>query len=223
MPSVDLLTVLDIAGVVVFAMTGCLVAARRGVDIIGFALLAMVTGVGGGTLRDVLLGRLPVFWVDEPSYLWVCFATAIVMFWAVKHIAMERRWLVWADGLGLALYAVLGCRIALDTDAPAIVCVFMGVMTATFGGIIRDLLAGEPTLIFRRELYVTAAVLGASLYYALLHFGIPQNAAMTMAVTAAFALRGAAIYWRLTLPGYGDASVSTPHPHRRGSISHPDS
>lgn len=193
---------LDWFGTIVFALSGALVAARHRVDIIGFIMLALVTAIGGGTVRDVILGRTPVFWVHEPLYVWLCLCPAVlVFFWARTHV-LNRQWLLWADALGLAVFGVLGCHIALTSNAPAIVAVFMGVITATFGGVLRDILAGEQTLIFRREIYVTAAAFGAGLFWLLQHLGTSVDAAALIAALSAFAVRGAGIYWRLSLPGF---------------------
>ncbi|MFY8152265.1 MAG: trimeric intracellular cation channel family protein, partial [Hyphomicrobiales bacterium] len=148
---------LDWLGIVAFAVTGALVASRKEMDLFGFALLATVTGIGGGTLRDLLLG-VPVFWVREPSYLIVCVIVSSVMF-VIAHVPTSRyRVLLWVDALGLALFAVAGAERALLASASPVVAVTMGVVTATFGGIIRDLLGGETPVILSREIYVSAAL-----------------------------------------------------------------
>ncbi len=192
----SLLHYLDLAGTVVFGITGCLVAARKKSDLVGFILLAMVTGTGGGTFRDMILDRTPVFWVGQPDYLYLCAATAGIMFLVARRVEQWRQLLLWLDAIGLAVFAVIGCSVAQQMGAPAAVCWLMGVMTATFGGIIRDLLADEPTLVMRKEIYASAAFVGAVVFW------YSQN--IWLGVIVGFAIRAAAIHFRLTLPGYGN-------------------
>lgn len=190
---------IDYAGIVVFAITGCLVAARKHLDIISFILLAIVTGIGGGTLRDMILNRL-VFWVDAPMYLTLCMITGAVMFFCAQKIHAYHRWIVWGDAIGIAVFSVSGTRIALEAGAPPVVCVVMGVITSIVGGIFRDLLAGEPSLVVRKEIYATACAFGAMVYLVLQ--GLMPEGAMLVGMLATFTLRAAAIIWRLQLPGY---------------------
>lgn len=204
---------LDYVGVVVFAITGCLIAARKQVDLVGFVLLATVTAIGGGTMRDILLDR-PVFWIDRPVYLALCTLTALAMFVIARHVEAWRRLLVWADAVGIAVFTVIGVDVALGAGAHWSVAILMGIMTATFGGIIRDILSDEPTLVMRREVYVTACFAGACVYLAgLLAASIPNPLAAVMSLVITFAIRGAAIQWRLHLPGYGEEG----HLYRRKS------
>lgn len=144
--SIDEMTVvLDWMGIIVFATTGALVASRKEMDVVGFALLATVTGVGGGTLRDLLLGLTPVFWVANPTYLIVCLCVACFLFFTAHIPASRLRLLLWLDGIGLAIFAVTGAERALAADVAPVVAVAMGTITATFGGIIRDILGGRNT------------------------------------------------------------------------------
>ena len=190
----SLLQYLDYAGTVIFGATGCLVAARKKNDLVGFILLSMATGTGGGTLRDMILGRIPVFWVHNPMYLYLCVGIAVVMFLFARRLEAWRQLLLWLDAMGLAVFSVLGCGIALNAGAPAAVAWLMGVMTAAFGGILRDILSGEPSLVMRKEIYATAAFLGSAVYWS------TGNA--WAGIATAFALRGVAIYFRLSLPGF---------------------
>lgn len=196
---------LDCAGVVVFAVTGCLVAARRRVDLVGFALLALVTGIGGGTLRDVLLGRLPVFWVAEPLYLYLCVGTAVFMFAAAHWIRRKESLVLWADAVGMGVFTIIGTRIGMAEGAGVAVCVLTGVMTAAFGGILRDLLSGEPTLVMRKEVYITACFCGALVYWLLAAWGWSGSLAAAASFAVTFGIRAAAIRYGLTLPGYREA------------------
>ncbi len=203
-----LLQYLDFAGTVIFAITGCLVAASKRKDLIGFVMMAIITGAGGGTLRDIMLGRMPMFWISNPMYIYLCVGTAVVMFLIARNFEGWRQLLLWLDGLGLAVLSVVGCGIALQAGAPAAVAWLMGIMTAVFGGIIRDALAGEPSLFMRREIYATAAFLAAGIYW--------STGSAWLGIIAGFALRGAAIYFRLSLPGYhGDSSSFATHGRRR--------
>lgn len=193
--------ILDLLGVVVFATTGALVASRKEMDIVGFALLALATGIGGGTLRDLILD-VPVFWVARPSYLLICIAVAIVVFFTA-HVPQSRyRLLLWLDAVGLAIFAVAGTEKALLAGTGPVVAVALGIIGATFGGIIRDVLGHEPSVILTREIYVTAA-LAAAIAFALLDAtGLSREGAVLAAVALGFAVRGAALYWGLSLPRY---------------------
>jgi len=200
--------ILDWFGIVVFATTGALVASRKQMDIFGFALLATAAGIGGGTLRDVLLG-LPVFWVQQPAYLLVCVGVAAVLFFTA-HIPQSRlTLLLWLDAIGLALFAVTGAEKALLAGAGPVVGVTMGVMTATFGGILRDILGGETPVILSREIYVTAALLAALVFVAGLALGLTHPVALVSGFAAGFLLRAAALHWGWSLPRY------RPRPPRR--------
>ncbi len=152
---------LDVAGVAVFAASGALTASRQQMDVVGFALVATVTGIGGGTIRDLLLGTGPVFWVFAPSYLFLCVGVAILLFFAAPLFESRFRALLWADAAGLAIFCVIGAEAALRAGSPGSVAVLMGVITATFGGLVRDVLCAEVPLILRREIYATAAAVGA--------------------------------------------------------------
>jgi uncharacterized membrane protein YeiH len=194
--------VLDWFGLVVFATTGALVASRKEMDIFGFALLATAAGIGGGTLRDVLLGQLPVFWVQQPAYLLVCVGVAALLFFTA-HIPQSRlTLLLWLDAIGLALFAVTGAEKAQLAGAGPVVAVAMGVMTATFGGIIRDILGGETPIILSREIYVTAALLAALVFVAGLALGLTHPVALVSGFVAGFVLRAAALTWGWSLPRY---------------------
>lgn len=203
---------LEAAGVAVFALTGALVAVRKGMDPFGFILLATVTGVGGGTLRDLLLGR-PVFWVQDPIDVIICVLVALAA-WCIayRRAGMLEGWagtrlLIWADAAGLALFAVLGTQKALDAGAPIMSAIAFGAVTATFGGILRDVLAGDrPMVLWSRDFYVTAAATGATVTAALSHFGANGMWVMLGGLAAGFGLRAGSILlgWSFpNLPGSG--------------------
>ena len=193
---------LDLCGVFVFAISGALEAARKQLDLVGFLFVAAVTGIGGGTLRDVLLDRGPVFWVHEPRYLWVTSAAAVATYLVAPHIQRRAVALLWADALGMAVFCVLGARTALDAGAGPEVAVLMGTMTATFGGLIRDVVCTETPLLLKREIYATAAAAGEALYVAGRFLGLPDPMAMGLGLALAFAVRGLALRWGLSLPVY---------------------
>jgi uncharacterized membrane protein YeiH len=191
---------LDWFGLCVFALTGALVASRKHMDIVGFALLGSVTGIGGGTIRDVLMGALPVFWVQKPAYLLTCVVVSCVAFFVAHLVQSRQRLLIWADAVGLALFSVTGADIAQNHGAGAFIAIALGVATATFGGIIRDILGGDSPVILRREIYVTASFLGASVFVTLQYLDLSKNAAIVAGFLAAFLLRAAAITFNLSLP-----------------------
>ncbi len=193
--------ILDAIGVAAFAATGALVAARKGMDITGFALLAIVTGVGGGTLRDLLLGITPVSWVSDPFAVFLCIGVAIVTYAGYGQLQFMHKAIVWCDALGMALFSVTGAKLALTAGAAPVVACAMGVVTATFGGIIRDVLSAEVPLILRREIYATASLLGATVFVILQALAAPIELALAGGFFAAFALRALAIVNGWSLPG----------------------
>lgn len=191
---------LDWLGIIAFTVTGALVASRKQMDVVGFVALGTVTGIGGGTLRDVLLG-FPVFWVSEPAYLITCTLVSVLVFFAA-HIPQSRyRYLLWLDAIGLALFAVIGAEKAY-AGSNAAVAVAMGVITATFGGIIRDLLGGESPVILSREIYASAALAGAATFVALIAIGTPRELAIGIGFLVGLATRAAAIHYGWSLPRY---------------------
>jgi uncharacterized membrane protein YeiH len=192
---------LDLVGIAVFAATGALAAARRGQTLVTLVFFALITGVGGGTVRDLLIDA-PVFWVQDRLPALVCLAIALLIW-----VTPERWWkgsaLAWLDAVGLAAYAVFGAGKALSFGVPPVPAVVMGVISACVGGIIRDVLAGEPSILMRPELYVTAAALAATLYLVLrLAIGLPAFEAAVPAALAGFGLRAAAMHWKIALPAY---------------------
>jgi uncharacterized membrane protein YeiH len=195
----DLLRVLDLASVVVFAITGALVASRKQMDIMGFLWMGAVTGVGGGTLRDLLLD-VPVFWVADPTPLALCLLAAAIVHFSAHLLASRYRFLLYLDAFGMALVTTVGTAKALDMDASPLVAVGMGVVTAAVGGILRDILGQEPSILLRRDIYVTAAVLGSSTYVAADAFGLTGTVATAAAITTGFVLRACAIRFDLFLP-----------------------
>ena len=196
------LVLLDYFGIAVFAISGALVAAERRLDFVTFIFFAVVTGVGGGTLRDLLIGA-PVFWVHTNGTLLICIAAALLV-WIASRRRFGGKALLWFDAAGLAAYAAYGAAKALGYGVAPVPAFIMGVLTACAGGIVRDVLAGEPSVLMRRELYVTPAALSAGLFVVLTLAGLAVWPAAALAIAAGFALRAAAIARGLSLPAYKD-------------------
>jgi uncharacterized membrane protein YeiH len=193
---------LDLVGIAVFAASGALVASRKQMDAVGFVLIACLTGFGGGTLRDLLLGRLPLFWLQRPELLAIAAGSALLVFFTAHLFESRFKALLWADAVGLALFAVLGAEIALIAGADPWAAVLLGVITATGGGIIRDVVCNELPLILRREIYISAAAVAAAAYVALRLAPLPRDVALTGGIALGFALRAAAILRGWSLPPY---------------------
>lgn len=196
-----LLQMLDYLGVAVFAVTGGIMASRKQLDFIAFLFFATLTGIGGGTLRDLLLG-VPVFWVENETYLLVCLAISVFVWFFADWIESLNKPLRWADAVGIAAYSVMGAAKALSVGDTILVAVLMGVATATFGGVLRDTIAREPSSIVKSEIYVSAAFAGAGSYVLLVQLDLPQVACALLAGVIALVLRGGAILRGWTLPGY---------------------
>ncbi|HDZ48433.1 MAG TPA: trimeric intracellular cation channel family protein [Halomonas sp.] len=192
---------LDMAGVMVFALSGVILACRSRMDPIGMLVLAAVTGIGGGTLRDLVLGVRPVFWVTDPTYLWVIMATVGVSLVGFHYIhRLSRGFLPVADAFGLALFTVIGTHKALMLGTSGVVAVLMGMMTGVAGGMIRDVLAQRVPMVLREEVYATAAIAGGTVYVLLHSLGAPVMLAIGAALLVTLSLRLAAIHWHLALP-----------------------
>ena len=192
---------LDPIGVVLFAATGALAASRKELDLMGFIFLATVTGIGGGTVRDLILG-VPVFWVEDPLPVILCAGTAVVVYFSAHLIEYRYRWLLWCDAVALAAYGVLGAVKGEAETGSAVIAVVMAALTGSFGGILRDVLANEPSVLLRREIYVTAPVLGGVVFVAATAAGAPQWGAVAAGVAVAFGIRAGAIGLGWSLPVY---------------------
>ena len=208
-----ILPLLALVGTAVFAVSGALMGNRRQMDIVGVSFVAAVTGVGGGTIRDLLLGRTPVSWVQEPTDILVCIGCAVLVSAFNRQLVGRRMdWLLWADAAGLALFAVLGASVALRAEAHPFVAVLFGAMSASFGGVIRDVMCGETPVLFSREIYITPALVGAAVFVALPV--LPAEPRTLLAVAAGFGLRMAAIRygWSIPFPRYraGPTEESAP-------------
>lgn len=194
------LQTLSYVGTSVFAVSGALAAARLGQTLVTFCFFALITGVGGGTVRDLLIGA-PVFWIHDNVTAAACLGAALLV-WMTPHRFWSLRALDWLDAIGLAAFAVIGAAKAMSFGINPFVAGLMGVITGCVGGIIRDLLAGEPSILLRPELYVTAAAFAAMLHVTLVSIGVPVGVAGVLASFAGFALRAFAMLKGLHLPGY---------------------
>ncbi|MGB3796428.1 MAG: trimeric intracellular cation channel family protein [Alteraurantiacibacter sp.] len=191
---------LDLGGTAVFALSGALLAARLNQTFVTCAFFALLTGVGGGSVRDAMLG-VPAFWLRDFWVVPVVLGCALIA-WFTPRKWWEGSWLEWADALGLALFSTLGVAKALAFDVAPLAAIILGVVTGCVGGITRDVIAGVPSILMRPELYVTAAALSSALCGVMILLGMQQAWAMGIAALAGFALRGAAMFWRIELPAY---------------------
>ncbi|MFT7219040.1 MAG: putative membrane protein YeiH [Candidatus Azotimanducaceae bacterium] len=193
----SLLLIADYSGVFLFAMTGAMLAARKEMDIFGFVVLALMPAVGGGTLRDLILGE-PVFWLSDTTYLFVTIAAALLTFFAVRLLERLNGIIVWLDALGLSVFCAIGASKAMSVTGDPVIGVMMGVITAVAGGILRDVIANEAPLVLHKEVYATAAFAG-SLTYVVLLDSVPAFA-LVASILIAFIVRAMGIAFGLSLP-----------------------
>ncbi len=197
-----LLELLDYASVFVFALTGALVASRAQLDVVGFAFVASLTAVGGGTVRDVLLDRNPVFWVGAPSFIGVAVAAAVLVFFTAHLFESRLRVLTWLDALALAVAVPAGVGVALATGQHWAIVLLMGVATGCFGGLLRDVVCNEVPLVLKQgELYVTAAFAGAAAAL-VAGLGLPEGPALLSCAGVTFTLRAGSLVFGWRLPVY---------------------
>jgi uncharacterized membrane protein YeiH len=195
-----LISGLDLFGIAVFAASGALAAAQRQQTLVTFSFFALITDVGGGTVRDLLIGA-PVFWIQDWRFAATCLVTAGLV-WVTPRNVWNARALDWFDAVGIAIYAVFGTWKSLTLGVPLLPAMMMGVMTACVGGIIRDIVAGEPSILLKPEIYVTAAALAAGLFGSLLWASLPVLPAAIISACAGFTLRAMAISKGWAIPAY---------------------
>jgi len=196
MDKTQIIYMLDLFGVAVFTISGSLAAGRKRMDIFGVMVLGLVTALGGGTLRDILLGSTSVFWIENRFYLLVVFITAVITFFSVRILTIPKRGLLISDAIGLAVFTLIGTSKALEVINSDIVAVLMGIMTGVAGGMIRDVLSAEVPLILRKEVYATAALCGSLVFVVIRHMNLRVILSMIVTLT----IRLAAIHWGLSLP-----------------------
>ncbi|MDO0945179.1 MULTISPECIES: trimeric intracellular cation channel family protein [Chromohalobacter] len=210
---------LDLAGVIVFALSGVIIACRSRMDPFGMLVLAAMTGIGGGTLRDLLLGIRPVFWVTDPTYLWVIIITVVSSIVGFHYIhRLSRIVLPVLDAFGLAIFTIIGAHKALALGHGGTVAVLMGLLTGVAGGMLRDVLARRVPMVLRQEIYATASIAGATAYVTLYTHPIHPYATIALPILVILALRLSAIYWRLSLPVF--AWITSPaEPSSRSTMN----
>lgn len=198
-----LLSLLDYASVLIFAITGALVASRAQLDLVGFAFIACLTALGGGTLRDLLLDRNPIFWIANPTYLAVGCSAAFIVFFSAHLLESRYRTLIWLDSLALSVAVAAGAGVALSLDQSPVIVVLMGMITGCMGGLMRDVVVDEVPLVLKQgELYVTAAFAGASTA-AVTHWFLPDDLIPLMACAAVtWVLRAGSLHYGWHLPVY---------------------
>ncbi|AZV76615.1 trimeric intracellular cation channel family protein [Parasedimentitalea marina] len=200
----NFLTLLDYASVLVFALTGALVASRAQLDIVGFAFVACLTAVGGGTIRDLLLDRHPVFWVGEPTYILLASAAAVLIFFTAHRVESRQKWLIWLDSFALAVAVSAGTGAAMELDKSPVIVVLMGMATGSFGGLMRDVVCNEVPLVLKQgELYMTCAMAGAMTAVSIKSLGMTDDlSALIACAVVCWALRAGSIHFGWHLPVY---------------------
>ena len=196
----EFLTVLFLIGITAEAMTGALAAGRERMDLFGVVIVACVTAIGGGSIRDVLLGHYPLIWVSHPSYLALVSLAAVVTVVVAPIMRHFRVLFLGLDALGLTVFAIIGARIALEMGHGVLIAVAAAVITGVFGGVMRDLLCDRVPLVFRQELYASIAILAALVLVGLVAAGVPENWSAAITLVVGFSLRVAAIRFKLGLP-----------------------
>jgi len=195
--------ILEMLGTAAFAVSGALAASRKNMDIFGFCVLALMPAVGGGTIRDIIIDRVPVFWISDNRYVAVAIIAALVVFFTSYRPGARRRILIWMDALGLALFAALGTEICLKADTGPLVAIMLGVTTAVTGGMIRDVICNEIPLVLSREIYATAAFVAAGAYVVADGAGLGEQLSLTLAVLVGFVVRALGIIYNWSLPSFG--------------------
>jgi len=199
----QLFSLMNILGLTVFAISGALFAAEKNMDILGLILIGTITGIGGGTLRDLLLGISPVSWVQGPFAIYLCVGASIITYFTARAHEKRMNFILWMDAIGLCAFAVLGTEIALSVQDNPVIAMAMGVMSATFGGVMRDVLCAKTLTLMRPELYITCALVSSTTYVVLEAFQPGQTLTQIIAFATGFGLRAAAILFKLEIPRFG--------------------
>jgi len=192
--------VIDILGTIAFAISGVLIAMDKKLDLFGVIIIAFVTAIGGGTLRDLLIGNVPVVWMRDLTYVITILATVSVAILFSSKLKYLRKSLFLFDTIGIGLYTMVGVEKGLQADLLPIMCIFLGTITASFGGVIRDILCNEISVIFRKEIYATACILGGATYFLFQFLNIPEQYAFALGIVGVISLRLAAVKFGISLP-----------------------
>lgn len=196
----EITTIIDILGTIAFSISGALTAMRKKLDVFGIFIIALVTSVGGGTLRDILIGKTPVSWMLNMTFVYVIFAATIVAIIFRSYLKYVRKSLFLFDTIGIALYTIAGVQIATGAGLPPVICVILGTISASFGGVLRDILCNEIPIIFHKEIYATVCILGGSFYLILLYYGLLPSLAMIIAGSSIIFIRTLAVVKKWSLP-----------------------
>ncbi|MBW8244630.1 trimeric intracellular cation channel family protein [Muricauda oceani] len=195
---------IDILGTIAFAISGVLVAMEKRLDLFGVFIIAFVTAIGGGTLRDLLIGNTPVGWMHDLTYVVTIFVSVVFAIIFVNKLKYLRKSLFLFDTIGIGLYTMVGVEKGLEAELLPVICIFLGTMTACFGGVIRDILCNEIPVIFRKEIYATACILGALSYFLIIQFPVKDEYAYIAAIFVVILLRLLAVRFKISLPSiYG--------------------
>lgn len=193
-------TVIDILGTIAFAISGVLVAMDKRLDLFGVVIIAFVTSIGGGTLRDLLIGNTPVVWMRDATYVITILTTVVLAILFVKQLKYFRKSLFLFDTIGIGLYTLIGVEKGLDAGLLPIMCIALGTITASFGGVLRDILCNEIPVIFRKEVYATVCILGGGIYFLLIQFPMNSTYAYSAAILSIIAMRILAVKFKISLP-----------------------
>jgi len=206
----SLLVALDYTSVFIFALTGSLVASRAQLDLVGFAFLAALTGIGGGTVRDVLLDRNPIFWIEQPAYLAITTLAAVLVFMTAHLVESRYQLLIWLDALALGVAVAAGLGVALALGQPAIIAILMGIVTGCMGGLMRDVVCNEVPLVLKQgELYVSAAFAGAASGVIAASLGLQSIGVLIAAMAVTVILRAGSLAFGWRLPIYKHKAPKT--------------
>lgn len=193
--------IITMIAIAVFAVSGVLAGIQKGADIFSLLVFGLVTALGGGTIRDMIL-NIPVFWVDDTSYIWVAAIAALVAFFIYHLLAHGHLLLLYLDALGVAMFTIQAIDKVLNLGHPPLIAIIMGIVTGIGGGLVRDVLTDRPTLLMTKELYATPILLGSIVYVVLLFLVPSFQYSWLIAMTVIFGFRAAAIYWDLSMPGW---------------------
>ncbi len=192
--------IIDLLGTIAFAISGVLVAMEKKLDIFGVLIIAFVTAVGGGTLRDLLIGSTPVFWMRDYSYISIIIGTVIFAVLFAKHLHNFRKTLLLFDAIGIGLFTMVGVEKGLAYDLLPIMCIALGTITACFGGVIRDILCNQIPAVFSKEIYATPCILGGIIYFVLMRLPFEDAYAYSIAITVIIVVRLLALRFGISLP-----------------------
>ncbi|EHK7541831.1 trimeric intracellular cation channel family protein [Vibrio cholerae] len=197
-----LLSVLYIIGITAEAMTGALSAGRRKMDWFGVMLVASATAIGGGTVRDILLGHYPLGWVKNPEYLAITCVAGVLTTWVYKWVIKLKGLFIRLDALGLIVFSIIGTQVAMRMGLHPGICLVSAVVTGVFGGLLRDLICRQPPLVLHEELYASIALLASGLYLVLLEFGVSDVVSTVVTLVVGYTLRMAAVRFKWRLPSF---------------------